>query len=281
MNANSMFRVMETDLHVWMESSGQPASEHQWGKLARAPALPHRFRRKSIQQPAAARAGRPRTLRRGRRNHRLRLMFRDSNVVAEHGFSAVTGSEIARLAGVDPRKFNRARSRAFPRHCGSEYERDAFIYRTVKSCRITGFRAGPARVAWKAAARSAIRVLSAPHPNPRSYAGAVIGTGTRSSERITRQGPATWETQAVVRPRTFFRTGSRHDVQARGGLSQTSRVVNDLSTEIVPPKHARLSNHHIGHSHGRAESRARCASRESSNFVCSRAPVASCESSGL
>jgi AcrR family transcriptional regulator len=101
---------METDLPAWVESYGQPASRQQWRTLPRGPTLaPSPFLpRTALRAPPRLGPGRPRMPEEEvAENHRLRIMFATSQVVAERGYTAATVSEITRLAGVDGRAFYR------------------------------------------------------------------------------------------------------------------------------------------------------------------------------
>ncbi len=98
------------DLLDWARSYERPVREHRWRTLSPAsgiapspflPAMP-------LRAPAPLPPGRPRISEEAvAENHRLRIMFATSQVVAERGYTAATIAEITKLAGVDARAFYR------------------------------------------------------------------------------------------------------------------------------------------------------------------------------
>ncbi len=98
------------DLLAWLESYASPAGEQRWRALRRTPApgpsplLP----RTTLRAPQPLGRGRPRMSEEEViENHRQRIMFATSQVVARRGYTAATVSQITRLAGVDGREFYR------------------------------------------------------------------------------------------------------------------------------------------------------------------------------
>jgi TetR/AcrR family transcriptional regulator len=98
------------DLQAWVESYARPAGEHRWRMLAPGPApTPSPFLpRTTLRAPQPLGPGRPRISEEEvAENHRQRIMFATSQVVAERGYTAATVSDITRKAGVDGREFYR------------------------------------------------------------------------------------------------------------------------------------------------------------------------------
>jgi TetR/AcrR family transcriptional regulator len=98
------------ELPAWVDSYAQPAGRRRWATLTPGPAPePSPFMpRTALRAPPALGPGRPRmTEEEVSENHRQRIMFATSQVVAKKGYSAATVAEITRMAGVDGREFYR------------------------------------------------------------------------------------------------------------------------------------------------------------------------------
>jgi AcrR family transcriptional regulator len=101
---------LQNDLLEWVGSYTTPVGQRRWNTLTptpvpeRSPFLP----RTTLRAPQPLGPGRPRIPEEEvAENHRQRILFATSQVVAERGFTAATISEITRVAGVDGREFYR------------------------------------------------------------------------------------------------------------------------------------------------------------------------------
>jgi AcrR family transcriptional regulator len=101
---------LQSDLLGWVASYATPVRQRRWDTLKptaapeRSPFLP----RTTLRAPQPLGPGRPRIPEEEvAENHRQRILFATSQVVAERGFTAATIAEITRVAGVDGREFYR------------------------------------------------------------------------------------------------------------------------------------------------------------------------------
>jgi AcrR family transcriptional regulator len=103
-------RLLE-DLLGWIGSYERPPGEHRWRKLTlappppRSPYLPVTTRR----APPPLQPGRPRISKEEVAEiQRQRIMFATAQAVARYGYKSTTNAQIAKLAKLDSRLFNRA-----------------------------------------------------------------------------------------------------------------------------------------------------------------------------
>jgi len=100
----------QQDVIAWISSYEAPAAAQRWRTPAPAPEPPTSpfLPRTTLRAPAPLPPGRPLLSEEEvAENHRQRIMFATSQVVAERGYTAATISEITRRAGVDSREFYR------------------------------------------------------------------------------------------------------------------------------------------------------------------------------
>jgi AcrR family transcriptional regulator len=105
-------RVLDTaceSLLSWARSYERPARAARWHTLAAARSIaPSPFLPSSPPHaPARLGPGRPRLPEEVAENHRRRILFATTEVIAEQGYTAATIVEITKLAGIDGRSFYR------------------------------------------------------------------------------------------------------------------------------------------------------------------------------